>query len=176
MAAQKNIESPRTILILRLTHLERGSRSAISGEHRLAACSSRQLAATGLFLHGVGYIVCANCIWLAAKYYRLAACAPQSGIYTAMGAFIDGCGWRTVKKSQRKSHVGLREIGAKLRIGSQQPTDRHYHLRRGLAQSKSCARLLISVHLRLYTDDVGIGACTIPIVGSQSVIVIRPRT
>src|SRR5438132_3839009 len=41
-AAQKNIESPRTILILRLTHLKRGSRSAISGEHRLAANNVRQ--------------------------------------------------------------------------------------------------------------------------------------
>src|SRR6266705_3669985 len=49
-AAQKNIESPRTILILRLTHLERGSRSAISGEHRLPACSSRQLAANRVVL------------------------------------------------------------------------------------------------------------------------------
>ena len=39
------------------------------------------LPQTGLFLHGVDYIVCANCIWLAAKWYRLAACAPQSGLH-----------------------------------------------------------------------------------------------
>jgi hypothetical protein len=40
-----------------------------------------------------------------------------------------------------------------------------HNLRRGLVQSKSCAQLLISALIRLYTDDVGIGACTIPIVG-----------
>ena len=39
-------------------------------------------------------------------------------------------------------------------------------LRRGLAQTKSWGRLLISVLIRLYTDDVGIGACTTLIVGS----------
>ena len=40
------------------------------------------------------------------------------------------------------------------------------NLRRGLAQTKSWGRLLISVLIRLYTDDVGIGACTTLIVGS----------
>jgi hypothetical protein len=50
MAAQKNIESPRTILILRLTRIERESRSAIFAEHRLPACSSRQLAANRVVL------------------------------------------------------------------------------------------------------------------------------
>jgi NAD(P)-dependent dehydrogenase (short-subunit alcohol dehydrogenase family) len=54
------------------------------------------------------------------------------------------------------------------------PTVRH-GLRRGLAQSKSCARLLISEEKRRYTFDVGIGACTTRIVGSYSVIVSRKR-
>lgn len=46
-----------------------------------------------------------------------------------------------------------------------------------ISKSKYIAvRLLISVHLRPYTDDVGIRACTNPIVGPQSVIVGRLRT
>jgi hypothetical protein len=40
------------------------------------------LPQTELFLHGVGYIVCANCIWLAAKCYRLAAlCSPERNLH-----------------------------------------------------------------------------------------------
>jgi hypothetical protein len=67
------------------------------------------LPQTGLFLHSIGYIVCANCIWLAAKCYRLAACAPQNGIYTAMGAFIDGWGSypMSLKSSKLKSWMFL---------------------------------------------------------------------
>ena len=134
------------------------------------------LPQTGLFLHGVGYVVCANCIWLAAKCYRLAACAPQSGIYTAMGAFIDGCGSRAVKKSCGKPWVCLKRDGYQTADrGSQQPANRSPQFA-ARACSIQALRPLILVFIRLYLDDVGIGACTTPIGGSYSVIVDRPRT
>jgi hypothetical protein len=50
-------------------------------EHRLPACSSRQLAANLVFSQWRwirDFALRANCIWPAAKCYRLAAYAPQS--------------------------------------------------------------------------------------------------
>src|ERR1051325_7306699 len=88
----------------------------------------------------------------------------QKKIATPSTTLILRLNSRAIEKSQPKAYVGLSGMNTKLRISSRQLRPFTTICRR-LTHSKSCVRLLISVHLRLYTDDIGIRACTTPIVG-----------